>query len=806
MVWMFADLSRWDAPIELSSAVYQALQKIPSLRHLLVRLDTQPSPRIGIRNQHTPMHAVPHHHHHHPPPPGLPPPGTFVPHIPSLPPLIPGPNANPTKRRKYGGSRFWEKRHAFSGFRYLSNLELVGISNYEMLSEVAQCIKLSSSTLKSLTLTLSYETARKSRKPATTAPPPIINDDLSESDLDDEDDLIDPPLPPPSTAQPVTNEADIREERLAQENILATVFDLQSVAQVGKKLEKKLSLSGGKCLEDDENQILQEKLSSFVKSLQDPTPDGFSDANYRRDQLKHIKNMIDSYLKLHHSRPKKPASAPANKNAGVVTKSKNPFADKVKELHKSLTTSSSKPAGGFGQGFNSLLENFNGSLPGDETSPWGSGSASGKSSSYGFPNHLPGASSSSGTTLPPPPLPNSSSGKYGVQALVTPEVAQSLGVYTSHLPPSQYVYAHSHPSSSSHTPTMSSSMYHQYSSNGYSAAPYSPPDTWHHAPNPKKGASLTKPAKAKGKKISPKKKEPIKHFFAPSSDESDAAAQDNNPKLVTEEISMGDSNPVESMNVDLEHPDEDLSDPGEDQEIVPEVENIEVPTPRKRFKPRDSEPSSPTEENGLESPAGAQTPDESHPEKTLSATEAMQDYIRATYGLHLEELRLHLIPLKASIVGRALDLAVLRRITLLDVGPQDTFWALLVRLMNPDYRICFKSIHTDHVSVAFTKYLASFEGLEELFIHQRHVKEDPDSETTVDITRLRKAALSSHISTLKRLMIRNDKDDSWDVDAKTLQFIARNGHSLVELSCSMRLQTYVSILFHLTRCIKTDST
>lgn len=308
----------------------------------------------------------------------------------------------------------------------------------------------------------------------------------------------------------------------------------------------------------------------------------------------------------------------------------------------------------------------------------------------------------------------------------------------------------------------------------------------------KSSLSLSKHSKPKAKKHTLSKPEPPKHVSITSSDDSDAEFFSKVSKAKAISSPPADEQVIETMNVDMEHPDEDMSDPGEDQEVLPGADETESPTPRKRFKLKASEPSSPAKENHSDSSSpGTSANDRGFGNGAQSATEAMQDYIRATHGLPLEEIRLHWIPLKASIVGRALDLTVLRRITLLDVGPQDTFWALLVRLTNSDSQIAFKSIHTDHVTVAFTKYLATFTGLEELFIHERNTRNDSESELAVDISKLRKVALSGHVSTLKRLMIRNERDDTWDIDTKMLQFLAVKARNLVELACSMKMQTYV---------------
>ncbi len=712
----------------------------------------------------------------------------------------PGFDASISKRRKVGGSKFWAKKWAFSGFRYLSTLEVVGFSNLDCLSEVSQCIKASSATLKSLTLTLSSELARKARKPATTTTHPL-DDDISDTDLDD-DEIIDIPAGPQGSVPHPANEADIREEKMAQENILATVFDLQSVAQVGKKLEKKLSLAVGKCMEEEAAQAGVEELLAELETLKD--------SPLEVDQAKKIKSYLDIFIKSQMGHARKPATSilkPEDKN-------------KIKEAHKSLIKKQKHNVhanlmpfspSGLSNEFttNGLPNPFGDLLPpppkgGDPNnfdtliSPqYGVSSASGKSSGYGFPsgsNYVPGSAS---VDLPPiisSPIPVSSKGKQSNGDYSYPSSAYTVAGPNA---VSYLSYPQSHASSGSLTPTVHTPLYQPYGAGlgTYSGPMYSPPFSTVY-PNKNPNSFGKKSKQPKIKKHVTKKAEPPKPVSFPSSDDSEADIQPKLPNSSEVEMFFGKSNepPVESMDVDVDHPDDDMSDPIEDQEYD------EDPMTFTEKQPFISEPSS---FNSSSIKTDETIPSSSSVEPALvetetappepSAAEAMQNYIRVTHGLGLEELRLHWIPLKASIVGRALDLTVLKRITLLEVGPQDTFWALLLRLTSLDNKISFKSIHTDHVSKSFTKFLGSFDGLEELFLHERSAKQsDTDPELMVDVTSLRKMALSNHVSSLRKLMLRNERNDCWDVDTKTLQFLALKAKVLTELACSMKMQTYVS--------------
>lgn len=793
--------------------MYQALHKVTSLRHLLVRLDVQPSPKIIQRQPH------------HPPPPGMPP-GPFPPApLPSttVQTYTPSFESSISKRRKVGGSKFWSKQRAFSGFKQLNTLEVVGISNLECLSEIAQCITASSASLKALTLTLSSDLARRSRKPAvTTTTATILDDDVTDTDLYG-DDFTDPPPPPASSGNQPANEADIREEKLAQDNILATVFDLQSVAQVGKKLEKKLSLAGGKCLEDDDFRAGQDKFVAMMKSLRETPLDV--------EQAKSIKNFLDSFIKSQLGPTKKPTISPTKTDTVDNLKEANKVV-MAKKKHLLIANASSLKPAGLSNELNGLMDNLS-SMEGDNhdldtflSPPYGPGSSSAKPSAYDFPSTTYYNGGNSYADLPsmnPPPLPNSSkdkqiNGEHQLYQALSAESSKdkpmdseqqiydsSSGLsYNPSVAVPYSMYPHSHTSSDSLTPTINPSLYQPYGLPGpYSAPAYSPPFGTAY-PN-KSTISLSKHSKQpKAKKYTLKKAKLPKPMSLPSSDDSELDVKTKRPSApeLSTFSAKSDEQPVESMDVDMDHPDENASDPGEDQEFMLEGDTEQSEEWKSKRSKRalgqsKSGGGALNEANGTVSEGSTlkllRTETERAPPPPTAA-EAMQDYIRVTHGLQLEEIRLHWIPLKASIIGRALDLTVLQRITLLDVGPQDTFWALLVRLTSVDNMITFRHIHTDHVSKAFTKFLATFEGLEELFMHERNAKSsDTDSDLLVDISGLRKLALSNHICTLKRLMIRNERDDTWDVDTKTLQFLALKAKKMTELACSMKMQTYVSL-------------
>ena len=707
-----------------------------------------------------------------PPPPG--------PASSSMPfPTHPATKINNIKRKKAGGSgglNYWANGRAFSGFKSLHTLTLVGLSNHDCLSEIAECIKASSASLKCLTLSLSTELARKSRKPVPVNSSEL--DDPSDTEMDDEDELSQPPQPPPGTSQATTtNEADIRKEKLAQESILAKIFDLQSVSAEGKKLEKTLSLSGGQLPEEEDNQENIQMVNQLMKSLMDSPLVAGSDATALETRLQHlkmIKEAAEKYISSQETQKKKPPSE----------QSKPP----TPSVKKASSTPLNPLASGFKPSSSNKIIDSDFESPSSPTSPYfPSGPAD--SSSSGTPKLFPSGSGYSSldqsTLLPPVPSlsGNNNPKPTSSQHYMSPYVP-GCNSASSNPPPQFFQYEHSnHSTMGLNSPGHPS---FQASSSGVWTPIPASKDT---LSNMQKSMSNIEKPLVKPKP--PKKSTPSKKSYPfGSEDESDGVKTPPPAPQPFFAASLDTDGLESSMDVDMEHPDEDMTDLGEDQEIIAGSEGSEeTATPRKRAKVALMETGS-SSNNTKSEPT---PPTEDHAISVISPDEAMQAYIRATHGLQLDELSLEWVPLKASIVARALDLSVLKRITLLEVGPQDAFWTLLLRLQTATQITAFKSIHTDNVSGPLVKFLATFEGLEELFMLERGKKQAPESEpeSTVTISTLRKGVLRKHIPTLQRLSLRNERNEQWDVDPRTLRCLALKGAKLKELAFSLNLKTYV---------------
>lgn len=172
----------------------------------------------------------------------------------------------------------------------------------------------------------------------------------------------------------------------------------------------------------------------------------------------------------------------------------------------------------------------------------------------------------------------------------------------------------------------------------------------------------------------------------------------------------------------------------------------------------------------------------------------MSAYVKETRGLGLVSLKLHLIPVRASVLNSALDLHVLQTLTLLNVGNQVPLWTLLSK-ENKVQPLGLRNISTDHVSPALIKCVSQLDKLYELLLIERNRRHHPATFlpwTTVTINDIRKQVLKKHLPTLKRLMLRNDASSDWDLDAKTIMLLCTRGTGLEELSAGFHMRGVVS--------------
>ena len=294
---------------------------------------------------------------------------------------------------------------------------------------------------------------------------------------------------------------------------------------------------------------------------------------------------------------------------------------------------------------------------------------------------------------------------------------------------------------------------------------------------------------------------------------------DTNPPLFEPEAQWEAKDVEEDgMDIDMEHPDESALDIGPDREMGDDENNDESgddedeSSPHTSLSPR----MTPRKRARLGSllslahtAAGESSEVHEEPRKgkgkerdtvtsanaSTKTEESMQQYIRATHGLRIETFALYLIPLKASIVARALDLSVLRHITLLDVGPQSSFWLLLQRQIKDRPLIGFETIHMDDVSNAFLGFLSATNiKAKELYLLRRKDRStDTHTVTTsIDASSMFNIGFRRHVKTLTHLMLRNEQDDTWDLNEQLVRMLSLKCRGLVELGVSMKTKALVS--------------
>ncbi|GKT45692.1 uncharacterized protein ColSpa_05873 [Colletotrichum spaethianum] len=180
--------------------------------------------------------------------------------------------------------------------------------------------------------------------------------------------------------------------------------------------------------------------------------------------------------------------------------------------------------------------------------------------------------------------------------------------------------------------------------------------------------------------------------------------------------------------------------------------------------------------------------------------EVMSEYIRSTRGVALKSFSVHLIPVKASVLRAAIDVRVLKRLTLLNVGNQAPIWTMLAK-ENKVQPLPLRKIFTDNVSITFLTFAGQLEQITELFMLERSAKYKPESfapKTNVVMDQIRRLVLKKHMPTLTKLMIKNDSGPSWDVDEKAMLLICNRGKLLEELAAALGIRAIHTFMQHIS--------
>ncbi|KAH6687744.1 F-box domain-containing protein [Plectosphaerella plurivora] len=172
------------------------------------------------------------------------------------------------------------------------------------------------------------------------------------------------------------------------------------------------------------------------------------------------------------------------------------------------------------------------------------------------------------------------------------------------------------------------------------------------------------------------------------------------------------------------------------------------------------------------------------------------DYVKSTRGIPLRSFSVYLMPLKAATLRSAVDLQVLHKLTLLNVGSQTGIWAMLTR-ENRKSPLPLRKIFTDHASKVFLACVKQLQRVDELYMLERSESYKPESfapKAATSMQDIRRAVLKKHLASLRRLVIKNDADNTWDADEKTVFLLCNRGARLEELAVSLNIRSMHTLM------------
>ena len=820
----------WDVPIELSPDVYEALSKVKSLQILDICLDiasitrsiTMPHPSIPLPPDVAQQMAN----------------AQYFPPIPaatnSFPPSGSAKNLAPVAKSKITKMKI--ERRRFGNFSNLRELRIGVIDNLDCLDQIHLCLAHSSKTVRVLWLSLSPALVRKARKlPSNSQPGPSAVDQM-----DDEEGITEPTTPETNIPAPaVPNDADIKKERKDQESTLARVFGFERLLLEDKTLDKSLKATAKSVkltqIETDPVERFKQQLLAVLKSPTLNDPNKYNVHDIVKNLRENLERMVSTKAPKSSFKPKPVKKAVAKKPKSAGAWAQPPFSMQQTSGWDPLPPLPvAGSSGQAGQAPNAFLppppkmdKNGNTILPDTELfhtlfGPGGSGNPPiGDMSASG--QYLP-SSSSQASNANYNNKPSSSSYSFALPKF--PSSSQQLQ-FSHNTLPSSYSGSVSFPLSNilSNPNLLVGILPEEHNKKLQhlkdSIASYENAANFAHQ-NVGKPTSQTS---------SPLKSEDFAGVDSDSEsslslDELDKPNDITQPNLSEPANVMQDQESDMGMDIDMEHPDfvgdSDDDDDAAGSEGVGMVEEVEE------------------EHRGTSaSNAGAQLPDSSKPtlkenvplatdtnftnnalmdnKKIPSATEVdgtheeqkplvngvpkmrpddiMQEYIRMTHGFSLEEFCLYLVPLKPSILAKALNISCLRKVVFYSVGPQGAFWTMLEKLLDQGSQSALQVICTDDVSNAFVRCVSKLSGLKQLHLMRRSTK-DFDSTTSkapATIDEIRKLALVKQLPTLESLSIVNYEDDKWDLNGKCLRLLAARGKKLKDLACGMDTTHFVSL-------------
>ena len=813
--------------MELSPNVYDALSKIQSLQCLHVRLDiasitrtiTMPHPSIPIGPEFTQQIAN----------------SQYFPPIPTnTGPYPPSGSAkNVTAINKSKLMRMRVERRRFGNFNDLRALHITAIDSLDCLDQIRLCLAQSSKTVRLLSLSLSHALVKKARKmPSNSQPgPPAVDP------MDDDEGVTEPTTPETNIQAPAApNDADIKKERKEQESTLARVFGFEKPAVEDMKLDKSLKAAAKsvKLTPTESGQIekLKRQLSLIMKS---PVLNEL-DACDAQEIVKTLRERLDKVTLLKASKtaskpkPAKKVVTKKPKPTGTAWMSTPPYPlppeiahwDPLPPLPQAGSSSDplAKP-NTFLPYTSSVNKNGPAVSDADLFSSLFGGPGGNAMADIGF---LPSSSSqASNVNYNSTNAPKPSSGfSFGMPKTSHSSQPPQFG---NNAFPSSYSGSVSHSPYDAYYSLTPQALIQKLMENNHKkyqhaslAAIYQKYANQAHQNNGKPTSQTSTTEDLVGVEYVPSD-------TSSSLDELDKPSDVTEPNLPeqTNGIQTHESGP--DMDIDMEHPDvvgesdgndagseasgmsQDEGDEGIDisntngvalPNSVDSLQKENVPLPTEVTSTNDMLMNSKetTTTNAFDG-AGEETKPSIFGERLSDARlpeDIMQEYIRMTHGFSIEELSLYLVPLKPSVLAKALNLSCLRRVEFYSVGPQGAFWTMLEKFIEQGSESALRIIHTDDVSTAFVRCVSKLNGLQQLHLMRRSTK-DFDSTTSkapATIDEIRKLALLKHLATLESLSIVNNEDDKWDLSGKCIRLLAARGKKLRELACSMDTTHFVS--------------
>ena len=773
----------WNCRIELSTAIYQTLHRMPNLRRIHVRL--QPGPSLHSTSGHVPATIVT------PQPAAILPPGTIHPPAPlhghngfNAPPQsayhAPQPKKLPVAEQV-------PRPTTFSKFRDLKTLSVLDMDTLECIPEIAECVHHCSHSLKHIRLSISDKLARKARKT-------LSADSVSDHTVSD-DDLSDIHIQPPSASSAVANVSGTvlpeseKTQRSTQETAFARIFEYVPPTPKSEDLKSAT------------DNVIANASKEMSAGLHTQTRD---------DVEKLFVKMLQTIFREARHKPKTASASVNHETLGKIEKAATKYLQNQEQSGKSKRVKTKKKAAQISKP--SQVQPLFGNS-GQASNHSSSGMSQSQINAFDFDDFLCNDS--------PDLQQQMAMDQQAQQQLAMAQQAHQL-VFQGQ---QQTAYGQSLLQQAGHV------------TNGF--APY-PPESLaspasYFPPPAKVPISHYAPEQAKAGNAKVK----IASNYSTSDSESrcrSASADTDDPdKSVNERLQMkldvnsgndsAEAQEVFDDDVDMDHPDED-ADEGEDQTFVDENqindesghdlgvdEAIPENVPQVIGSASEAERTAGAEETNevlevgkakgkqaiRDPPNGTLAVSDSNAEPLKASSSMLHPprvgsdssvtkYLRLSHGLPLERLAIYLLPVKPSVLLRHIDIYSLKSLTLLNVGPQRTLWATLAKL-NRQSPVPLNSIYTDNVTPSFLAFVNTLpEGqLEELFMLEHRPRAKVPQlhgcgKTLVDEEEIRRMILKKHMKNMKRLMIRNDDDDAWALGTAAVRLMARDGGKLRELA------------------------